>query len=157
VHNIITGSRATVVSLCCHGHSAQAQKQGENISTCNSSTTRKPKCGQAKGSSGNSTSRASRQHVSPSTAQISRAGSERSWLSQPDDSHSFPLCVCIMCRPLSSSWEQRKAAQRAALEAKARHKEELFRAAMEVCATLTLCFALVQQSDSHTTVCILAC
>jgi len=36
------------------------------------------------------------------------------------------------CRPLASSWEKRKAAQRAALEAKARHKAELFRAAMEV-------------------------
>lgn len=38
----------------------------------------------------------------------------------------------VNTRPLASSWEQRKAAQRAALEAKARHKEELFRAAMEV-------------------------
>lgn len=36
-----------------------------------------------------------------------------------------------MGRPLASSWEKRKAAQRAALEAKARHKAELFRAAME--------------------------
>jgi hypothetical protein len=38
----------------------------------------------------------------------------------------------MLCRFPASSWEQRRAAQRAALEAKARHKEELFFAAMEV-------------------------
>lgn len=64
-----------------------------------------------------------------------------------------PVLSCAAAcdhRPLASSWQQRKAAQRVAREAQARQKEELFRAAMEVSEHEGGCVGLyLQSSHAH--------